>query len=65
MGQLGGRARNAASYAYSDLCHADYDLGAAANVLSGAGLVAWSKEADDLMRKCIELRERIHKEAGL
>jgi hypothetical protein len=53
--------RSALRVAYSELTRADYHIGTAAHALETVKRPGWQREADALMRRCIELREAIHR----
>lgn len=62
---LTGHNRSRARIARDLLVGADYDIGCAAARLAEAKCTEWSAEADELMRACIALREKITEEVGL
>lgn len=65
LAALGGVSRARVRDAVDDLMRADFYIGCAAASAEKAGCDQWRDEADALMQKCIELRQRITREAGL
>lgn len=61
---MGARTRGRLRNAIDVLAHADYELGCAARLLSQTAFDAYENEADELMKRCISLRERIQAELG-